>query len=80
MRKEDWRIDCRLQDDGHGGWKAVFLVNSSWFFSCTFRSWAMAISAADDKHADLVDSGWTAVVAGLEADSGLAAGHSPVGA
>ena len=54
-------MDCRLQDDGPGGWKAVFLVNTCWFFSCSFRSWALAIGAADDKHADLVESGWTPV-------------------
>ena len=63
MHKQEWRIDCRLQDEGDDGWKAVFLVNTCWLFSCSFRSWALAISAADDKHADLVRSGWTPVVA-----------------
>ena len=67
MHKQQWRIDCQLQGGGRDHWKAVFFINGCWLFSCRFRSWALAVSAADDKHADLVASGWTAVVAGQDA-------------
>ena len=69
MHKQEWRIDCRLRDDGMGHWKAVFFVNACWFFSCSFRTWALAVSAADDKHADLVESGWAPVAADSEAET-----------
>jgi hypothetical protein len=59
MRKDAARIDCTIHDCGAYGWKAVFLINGDWFFSCRFDSWTAAIIAADKKHAELEHSGWS---------------------
>jgi hypothetical protein len=58
MRKQASRIDCTIHDCGSYGWKAVFLINGDWFFSCRFDSWTAAIVAADKKHAELEQAGW----------------------
>jgi hypothetical protein len=63
MRKDAAQIDCTIHDCGSYGWKAVFLINGDWFFSCRFDSWAAAIIAADKKHAELEQSGWSAEAA-----------------
>jgi hypothetical protein len=70
MRKDAARIDCTIHDCGSYGWKAVFLINGDWFFSCRFESWAAAIIAADKKHAELEQSGWNAEVAEAAPASG----------
>jgi hypothetical protein len=63
MRKLGSRIDCAIHDCGAFGWKAVFLINGDWFFSCRFDTWTAAIVAADKKHAELEHSGWLPEIA-----------------
>jgi hypothetical protein len=63
MRKQASQIDCTIHDCGVYGWKAVFLINGDWFFSCRFDTWTAAIVAADKKHAELEQSGWVAEAA-----------------
>ena len=63
MRKQQSRIDCRIHDCAEKGWKIVFLVNTEWSVFCRFASWADAITAADDKHAELEQTGWTPMAA-----------------
>jgi hypothetical protein len=60
MRKQQWQIDCTLQDCGKQGWSVCFLLNGQWFFRSRFRSWVGAIEAAEDKYEELSESGWTA--------------------
>jgi hypothetical protein len=73
MRKEASRIECAIHDCGSHGWKAVFLINGDWFFSCRFDTWTAAIVAADRRHAELEQSGWSAEAPdGMEEAAGMA--------
>jgi hypothetical protein len=60
MHKGTSQIECRIRDQGRHGWRLVFLINGEWYFSCQFEAWTLAIAAADDKHAELERSGWSA--------------------
>jgi hypothetical protein len=62
MHKQFARIDCEIRDCAEHGWSVVFHFNSQWFSSHRFATWAEAIAAADDKHAELERAGWTPVM------------------
>jgi hypothetical protein len=59
MRKQDSCIQCILQDCPDSRWRVRFVVNGESSFSLLLDSWAQAVAAADDKHAELEQSGWT---------------------
>ena len=61
MLKQQWQIDCTLQNSGRNGWTVQVLLNGLMFFRGRFRSWADAIEGAEDKYAELVHGGWTPV-------------------
>src|SRR5205823_6251809 len=53
MHKQQARIDCSIHDCADKGWKLVLLINQEWSVTCPFIHWTDAITAADDKHAEL---------------------------
>ena len=59
MVKQQWQIDCTLQNCGRHGWSVHVLLNGYSFFRCRFGSWEDAIEGAEDKFAELVRGGWT---------------------
>jgi hypothetical protein len=61
MLKQQWQIECTLQNCGQSGWSVHVLLNGSSFFRCRFRSWEDAIEGAEDKFAELAGGGWTPV-------------------
>src|SRR5689334_10694951 len=63
MCKDESRIDCTIQDTAGQGWSVVFFFNQEWFSSHRFATWAEAIAAADDKHAELERNSWKAFAA-----------------
>jgi len=63
MHKQHARIDCSVHDCAEKRWKLVLLINREWSVTCPFVNWADVISAADDKHAELEQAGWTPMAA-----------------
>jgi len=61
MHKQQWQIDCTLQNCGRIGWSIQVLLNGQPFFSHRFRMWEDAVGGAEDKYAELVRGGWTPV-------------------
>ena len=70
MVKQDWRIDCVVEEGGRLGWNLRVFVNHRWFFRCAFPTYVAAVDAAEIKYAELVRAGWTpAPIAGFAASS-----------
>jgi hypothetical protein len=59
VHKQQWRIECILENQEADGWNVRVLLNGRWFFCCRFGSWNEAIQAANDKHAELEAGGWS---------------------
>ena len=70
MHKQQWQIDCALQNCGRSGWSIQALLDGQPFFRCWFRSWTDAVECAEDKYAELVRGGWTPVQLGPDEHDG----------
>jgi hypothetical protein len=59
MAKQQWRIDCVVDECGRLGWAVRVLINRRLFFRCEFPTWVAAVDAAEIKYAELFRAGWT---------------------
>ena len=66
MHKQQWQIDCTLQNLGRNGWSVRVLLNGLAFHTRRFRTWADAIEGAEDKYVELVRAGWIPVPLGTD--------------
>jgi len=58
MVKEEWRIECVVEEGRRHDWAIRVLINGRWFFRCEFPTWVGAVDAAEIKYAELVRAGW----------------------
>jgi len=59
MVKQEWRIDCVVEEGGPLGWAIHVLINRRLFFRCRFPTWIAAVDAAEIKYGELCRAGWT---------------------
>jgi hypothetical protein len=69
MLKNQWQIDCALQNCGKDGWSVQTLLDGQLFFQRRFRRWEDAVESAEDKYAELVRTGWSPVPLQAEGQS-----------
>ena len=59
MVKQQWQIDCVVEEGGRLGWAIRVLINRRLFFRCEFPTWVAAVDAAEIKYTELFRAGWT---------------------
>jgi len=68
MVKQEWQIDCVVEDEGPARCAVRVLLNGQWFFRTHFTSRAQAVKSAEAKYDELWNDGWKPVVISTTAE------------